>query len=1076
MLNITDSEILELCSTKATFIKGKEYYINKRVRMLDFDKRRNKIRAIVAGSENYRIEIELDSRGHFEDATCTCPAYEEYWGYCKHIVAVLSTVVEKSNRGDFNNPDKDSTDILSFFRYKQSDVKIPVEVEVNYEFSPHTINADVSSFLSLRMGEGKLYVVKNMKKFFEAVEKGQQLEFGKEFTFDPRRHSFKEADQPIIDLLKEIYDHESILKEFSYGYSKKSLFNGKNVGLPSSTLKRFFQICQSRLFNAMILGESYRNIGIVNTDIPVVFNFSKSDKELLLEVSHKGKMLPLIDSGEYFFYEDYIYRVSDYQKENFKPFYNALLNKRDKTIRIPREHQESFLSEVFPYIQKLGEVSIDKAVEDSIYKPELRTEIYFDKISDNIVSEVKFVYGELSINPFSPSKNTSVDNGKILLRELENEKEILDIFEQSEFRVKNNQIHLDSDDKIYDFIQNKISILQEKADIYYSDSFKNMKIYDPSSFSVGVRLNNNSDMLEFTFQIDEIEDSELSDIFSSIKEKKKYYKLKNGSFLPLEVRELENIADIVDYLDLSKKDFGKEIIEIPKFRALYLDEQLKDAQLSNISRNLAFKELVQNIREPGDIDYKVPGELKNILRNYQKIGFKWLKTLESYSLGGILADDMGLGKTLQVITFLLSEKQEKGQHPSLIVAPTSLVYNWAAEIEKFAPSLKALVISGNKDERHQTIENIMDYDVVITSYPLIRRDIELYNDIIFRFCIIDEAQHIKNPQSQNARSVKEIRARSYFALTGTPIENSLTELWSIFDFVMPGYLLSYSKFTKKFERPIIKDDDKRVLDVFGKHIRPFILRRIKKDVLKELPDKIVNKLTVDLSPEQKKLYLAYLKEFKGEIESEIKERGFGRSHIKILSALTRLRQICCHPSLFIDNFTGDSGKMLMLEEVINDSLESGHRILLFSQFTSMLKIIKDKLTEQNIEHFYLDGKTETILRGEMVNRFNAGEGKIFLISLKAGGSGLNLTGADVVIHYDPWWNPAVEEQATDRAHRIGQKNIVHVMKLITKGTIEEKIYELQEKKKKIIDSVIHPGETLLSKFTEDEIKNLFEIE
>ncbi len=358
---------------------------------------------------------------------------------------------------------------------------------------------------------------------------------------------------------------------------------------------------------------------------------------------------------------------------------------------------------------------------------------------------------------------------------------------------------------------------------------------------------------------------------------------------------------------------------------------------------------------------------------------------------------------------------------------------------------------------------------------MLRRDIDLYKDIKFQYCFLDEAQHIKNPNTLNAKTAKQINSGMNFALTGTPIENSITELWSIFDFVMPGYLLSHSKFLKKFETPITKYSDQNALNELGRHIRPFILRRLKKDVLKDLPEKIETKIVCEMTEEQKKIYLAYLKKAKAEVAIELQTHGFEKSQIKILSLLTRLRQICCHPSLFIENYNGESGKIQVLEEIMTDAFDSGHRILLFSQFTSMLEIIKQFLERKGIEYFYLDGTTKSEDRVEMVKSFNQGTGKLFLISLKAGGTGLNLTGADMVIHFDPWWNPAVEDQASDRAHRIGQKNVVQVMKLITQGTIEDKIFELQQKKKEMIDSVIQPGETLLSKMSESEILELFEL-
>jgi len=383
-----------------------------------------------------------------------------------------------------------------------------------------------------------------------------------------------------------------------------------------------------------------------------------------------------------------------------------------------------------------------------------------------------------------------------------------------------------------------------------------------------------------------------------------------------------------------------------------------------------------------------------------------------------------------------------------------------------------LVVSGSPPERQEMIEQCEQYDVLITSYPLIRRDISLYQKIEFHTVFIDEAQFIKNETSLNAKSVKLLNAKHRFALTGTPIENSLSELWSIFDFIMAGYLNSHNRFVESYEKPILKEDMEALSDLH-QHISPFILRRMKKDVLTELPDKYETKMLTELSEGQKLVYQSYLENIRSELDSEIKENGVERNQIRILAALTRLRQICCHPSTFIENYQGGSGKLDLLMEIIPDAIANEHRVLVFSQFTSMLRIIEGELKDLDIPYFYLEGSTHTKDRNEYVKRFNNGEGKVFLISLKAGGTGLNLTGADTVIHYDPWWNPAVEDQATDRAYRIGQLNKVHVMKLITKGTIEEKIYKLQRKKKELSDSVISAKEVFINTLTKEELEELF---
>lgn len=432
---------------------------------------------------------------------------------------------------------------------------------------------------------------------------------------------------------------------------------------------------------------------------------------------------------------------------------------------------------------------------------------------------------------------------------------------------------------------------------------------------------------------------------------------------------------------------------------------------------------------------------------------------------------MGLGKTLQVIAFVRSEKKER---PSLIVTPSSLTYNWLNEINRFAPGARAVIIDGTKEERAQKLENTGGAEFVITSYPLLRRDIAMYKEMDFSYMFIDEAQYIKNPKTMNARSVKKIKADGYFALTGTPVENSLTELWSIFDYAMTGYLYSHSEFVSRFEKSIIKDNSEKSMTELRARIKPFVMRRMKKDVLSELPEKIENTMLADLEPEQRRLYDAYLITAKNEAASIMSENENRTGQLRILSLLMRLRQICCHPVLFDEAYKKGSGKLEMLEEITSSAISAGHRILIFSQFTSMLDIIRARLEEMELNCFYIDGSTPSMERNSLAARFNGGEGDVFLVSLKAGGTGLNLTGADTVIHYDPWWNPAVMDQASDRAYRIGQTRAVQVIKLASRNTIEEKIIKLQDKKRVLADGIIQANTAMLSRLSKEEILALFE--
>lgn len=430
-----------------------------------------------------------------------------------------------------------------------------------------------------------------------------------------------------------------------------------------------------------------------------------------------------------------------------------------------------------------------------------------------------------------------------------------------------------------------------------------------------------------------------------------------------------------------------------------------------------------------------------------------------------------------MLSVIVDYAKKEGRKASLVVSPSSLTLNWQNEARKFTNELKTMVIRGTLAERKRLIEEIDNYDLIITSYDLLKRDIELYKEknYTFKYIIADEAQYLKNSNTKNAKAIKEIKAETRYALTGTPIENSLAELWSIFDFIMPGYLFTYRKFKNIYETPIVKEDDEQAMTKLKMLIEPFVLRRNKKEVLTELPEKTVTVLNNEMNEEQQNLYLTYLARAKQEIAEKVEIDGFENSQMQILAALTRLRQICCHPSLFVEGYNEGSSKLEQCIEIIEEAINGGHKILLFSGYTSMFEIIEKELKKRNIKYFKLTGATKVDERMKMVDEFNENSNiKLFLISLKAGGTGLNLTGADMVIHYDPWWNISTENQATDRAYRIGQKNNVQVYKLITKNSIEEKIYELQEKKAKLADSMLDTNTKFINRFSREEIMKLFE--
>ncbi|MDY4077546.1 MAG: DEAD/DEAH box helicase, partial [Clostridium sp.] len=606
--------------------------------------------------------------------------------------------------------------------------------------------------------------------------------------------------------------------------------------------------------------------------------------------------------------------------------------------------------------------------------------------------------------------------------------------------------------------------LHDLGEVYYSESFTGIKHISKNDFKGEIRKGK-YDYFELNFSIKALEDEEISSILKAFRDNKKYYKLKSGEFLDLEEIELKKFLKLLETLEAEKNQ-----VSFTKNKGIYLENYLEEEKLKNFKGRKELKSLKNSLLNLNNTNFKIPESLKGVLRSYQEKGFNWLSTLDYLGFGGILGDEMGLGKTLQTIAFLLSKKGSK----TLIIAPTSLVFNWYNEFKKFAPSLKVAMVNGNPDERENLIKNYRRYDVLVTTYNLCKRDLESYKKIYFDYAILDEAQNIKNASSQNAKSVKELKSKNRFALTGTPIENSLMELWSIFDFIMPNYLYDENKFITRYHRRL--EEDPIIIEELKKLVSPFILRRYKKDVIKELPNKIEKKLIIPMKEEQKKVYLAYSEHVKALIEKKVIDDEFKNSKIEILSYITKLRQIAIDPSLAMDKYLGKSGKMEAILELVKNSIDEGHKILIFSQFTSALKNISKLFKINDISFSYLDGSTPSKERGKLVEDFNKNNTSVFLISLKAGGTGLNLTSADIVIHFDPWWNPAVEDQASDRAHRIGQKNVVEVIKMISEDSIEEKIVNLQEEKRKLIDSIMGEDIVLgenLNSLTEEDIMFLF---
>jgi SNF2 family DNA or RNA helicase len=1025
---------------------------------------------------NYNVKVEWDNIINHLRVKCSCLEQQSWYGrrgICEHTAAVLLTYIKDYQSSyTLNNKKSDIDELLQMLRENsevEKEFKRELNLEVNFCFKDEY---ESSSSIELKLGLERPYVVRNMKNFAAALLKGECYEFGKNFTYNPALHKFNKIDEKLIEMIMEVKEMEGARSQ-SYNYYSpysNSLFIDKKLLLTDKLVFRFFKLAQHRTINVFISRKEYNSVKILREPLPLEFQLS-ADKEVI-ELSQGGSLpKPLDDSKKVFWQDGAVYMPPNQQASVYIPIYNQLCRNRDKKLTIDRADGEKLAGYLLPKLKEVAEkVEIDETLRKVFHEAPLTIKVYLDKYDAFITAAVKYIYGEVKVDPFKAAAKES--EKLIIIRDVTKEEHYESILEGLGFKRDKHCYVMRDELKVFSFISEGVAKLQQDGEVYCSNDFREMRVYSSAVLRGGVRLSE-GELLEFSFELEGVPREELKDIFNALREKKKYFRLKMGSFINLEDRAIVELGNLFQYLGIKDRDLSKEKLLLPKYNALYLEQSLQDKEMDYVDRSIKFRELVKKVTDIKAEEYALPAHLEDVMRNYQRIGFQWFKTLSSYGFGGILADEMGLGKTLQTIAFLSSERAAV---PSLVIVPTSLIYNWENEIKRFAPELKTVLVTGTKGEREELLRQTEGCDVIITSYPLIRRDIEEYENMVFNYCVLDEAQIIKNPASLNATAVKTLKARGYFALTGTPIENSLTELWSIFDFVMPGYLHSHHRFTNLYETPIIKHNDKAALVELNRRIKPFILRRLKKDVIKELPPKIEHQLVVDMTEEQKKLYAAYLSAAKQEIEEEIRIFGFSKSKMKIIAILTRMRQICCDPSVFIEDFEGENGKMNALEEILQECLEQGHRILVFSQFTTVLKNISKRLTGTGLQYLYLDGSTKSEERMALVDRFNSGETGVFLISLKAGGTGLNLTSADIVIHYDPWWNPAVEEQAADRAHRIGQKKTVQVIRLLSKGTIEEKIFNLQKKKKEMIQNIIGENmneDNIIARMTQEDLEGLF---
>ena len=1065
MYKITREAIRRLATTETVYYRGMRYYAAHAVSDVTWNEATKQYHAFVQGSNIYGVTIGF---GEDEQIThsCNCPAHAKYPGACKHVVAALLFIADYQQRADalenLGWEDQTAYKIIEYFRKREYRKLTPqyfhlaLQVTVNEPLKSRQSKA----FVGLYAGSSKMYKVSNTKKFIQDYYNHKEIRLGKEFRYIPGECQFEPTSAAVLAYLTEIYEIQETLGKTYYS----NLFNRQELVVSQNMLCKLLRLAEGLHCDIILRDKKMENMEIMCSNPKLSMELQMEDEVLSLYDMGQEPIISICEDGSILCYQGGIYLPDMEFLANLRPFFTTLFGKKQSELEFRGENMGSFIEKVLPVIKKTMNIQVPEKIKDHYIVEQLQPKLYFDidrsRQRPVLVARMIFAYGEHEVNPLQDEHKGSY----ILVRDREEEEQLLRLMYDKHFSVRREQFVLMKEDEIFQLMTEGIQDLCRQFEVFYSKEYKANSIKKVGMLSAGIRLNTDINLLEMDVDYGHIPKEELRDFFRSIKLKKKYYRLKSGAFINLmtedkQIDELRDLLSIGEVTEDNKIAFSQTAV-------MEVDELLPHTQ--RITRDAGYKQLLADLKNPDKTNWELPNGMEDILRPYQITGYRWLCSLAHYGMGGILADDMGLGKTLQTITYVLANPGTR----TLIVCPTSLAYNWQDEFSKFAPQIATQIISGTPQERADLMQQSADVPVWITTYPLIRKDVDLYKAQIFDACFIDEAQFIKNPTSLGAKAVKAVQAKHRFALTGTPIENTLSELWSIFDFVMPGFFGRYRQFEECYEKPILRDHDSVQMQKLRRKIRPFVLRRMKKEVLTELPDKIETRRMAEMGAKQRKIYESYLARIQMELAGD-EENTPGGNRMQVLAALTRLRQICCHPATFASNYHGGSGKLDLLMEQLPDILEGGHSVIVFSQFTSMLSIIAHELKQRNIPFFYLAGSTSAQERKREVKEFNRGEVKVFLISLKAGGTGLNLTGADTVIHFDPWWNPAVEDQATDRAYRIGQKKKVQVIKYVMKDSIEEKIYELQKRKKQLSDQLIQAGESFVTQLTMEEIKELF---
>ncbi len=1013
----------------------------------------HKIRARIGGHNRFSniaedTELTVDSRCLPTEGRCGCMPDGGAF-LCEHMAALLFYLFPEESAPEVTTSDAVRR-LIEDARPLDTETEKPETLNLVPELS---LGFDSRLILSFLVGSDRMFSVRSISEFLDAVKTGSKVTYGKNFVFDHSIEAFTPKAQSYIRFLRSRRGDEMPF----YGRS------GAGVTLNENNIDDFFAIHGGDriIFNSA-------ETEIISADPKFKTLFSPAGR-MGCRISFDGEDILPLGHGErsYVLSGGKIYICSrDFSKKTARLISDLAVAGSDGLLMSGSDMGRFFSRVIRPLRGLVSWRFSDPSLEARLPR-ELKA---IAKIStfgpDSARAEVEFFYGDTKFPLFQREKDPDTRDTAL---EAKIEKTVAKYFPRLLPLESAAEIRGDSG-AVFNLAREGLAAIEALTEVELV-SGPPPRLRRPADIRFALDLQGG--LLDINIDTGEYDLSELAEILSALDRGETFFRFADGSFADLGEENFTDFAEVIKSLNLTPGELAKNM-KLPLFRMLYLDAVAKEKNAVKFDRSSAFRRIA-SLPLPTPEDSGVPAEFLKLLRPYQEEGFMWMQSLELRGFGGILADDMGLGKTVQALALVLSNPPENSAGlPVLVVCPTSLVANWAAEVRHFAPEIDLCVVSGPAEARTRAISELKSCQLGITSYDSLKRDLPYYAEISFRAVISDEAQYIKNRSTQAANAVKGLSSRVKFALTGTPVENSPAELWSIFDYLMPGYLGTYADFRRVTELPIAEGEPK-ALARLRNQTSPFILRRVKKDVLRELPEKTESVLYTGLAGEQKKAYAAVSAALIEELREQLAAETNPSRRFDVLTMLLRLRQVCCHPPLALGaSYTGESAKLELCMDLLSSLKDGGHRVLLFSQFTSMLSVLADRLKAEGMEFFSLTGRTPVAERLELVQRFNSGEGFVFLISLKAGGTGLNLTGADTVIHYDPWWNMAAQNQATDRAHRIGQEHHVHVWRLIAENTVEQKILELQEKKASLAEALLDGAEGSAATMTAQELIAMLE--